>query len=71
MSGVSVFLTEFYPEIGWYLESDVVEVLAENLGVAPRDVLLKFHNEQTILAAKRIVQGRTTKRILLTEYGIH
>ena len=33
------FLTEFYPEIGWYLESDMVEILAENLGVAPRDVL--------------------------------
>ncbi len=56
------FLTEVYPEIGWYLESDVVEVLAENLGVAPRDVLLKFRSEQTILAAKRIVQGQTTQR---------
>ena len=56
------FLTKVYPEIGWYLESDVAEVLAENLGSTPREVLKEFRGEPSVLAAKRIVQGRNTKR---------
>jgi DNA polymerase I-like protein with 3'-5' exonuclease and polymerase domains len=56
------FLDEIYPEIGEYMSSDVVQVLAGNLHVKPREVLAAFGGEPAILAARRIVQGRIKKR---------
>ena len=56
------FLDEVYPEIGQYMTSDAVQVLADNLHVKPRAVLSAFGGEPGVLAAKRIVQGRIKKR---------
>lgn len=56
------FLDVIYPEIGQYMQSDAVQVLAGNLQSRPRQVLAALGSEPCVLAARRIVQGRTNKR---------
>jgi DNA polymerase I-like protein with 3'-5' exonuclease and polymerase domains len=57
-----LFLTEIYPEIGEYMASDALYVLAENLKCKVRDVRMKFRTDAGIGGMKRIVQGWTHKR---------
>lgn len=51
------FLNDIYPEIGQYMQSDTVRVLASNLFCRASDVPRAFPTDGGLGAAKRIVQG--------------
>ena len=56
------FLYDIYPEIGEYMESDLAEILAQNLRVPVRNVKKAWPDAGLLSGAKNIVQGRTKKR---------
>ena len=53
---------DIYPEIGQYMDSDLAEILAQNLRVPVRNVKKAWPDAGLLSGAKNIVQGRTKKR---------
>ena len=56
------FLSDVYPEIGEYMASDTMHILAENLQCKVKDIQREFTKDSILGATKRIVSGKPFKR---------